>query len=182
MRMERSKMWNLCWLTWWLWLILQITHSTQSLMDKVSIQLQLIRFLTWKNIGIFLSLTTFSESLLGGEDQPLLVVDQARLQGKQFCAFAYQRKDSQNAWPTAMGIDLSKPTTANCTSWNTNIGLKKYQTFIPFWEQRKREQKLGKEMNEVVLVLVGILASSISTLGLIAKNFTQWFCSLIATV
>ena len=37
-------------------------------------------------------------------------------------------------------------------------------------------------MNEVVLVLVGILASSISTLGLIAKNFTQWFCSLIATV
>ena len=37
-------------------------------------------------------------------------------------------------------------------------------------------------MNEDVLVLVGILASSISTLGLIAKNFTQWFCSLIATV
>ena len=46
----------------------------------------------------------FSESRLGDEDQPLLILDQARLQGRQFCAFAFQRKDSQNAWPLQMGI------------------------------------------------------------------------------
>ena len=50
----------------------------------------------------------FSESHLGEDDQPLLILDQARIQGRQFCAFAFQRKDSQNAWPLQMGIDLSK--------------------------------------------------------------------------
>ena len=50
----------------------------------------------------------FSESHLGEDEQPLLILDQARIQGRQFCAFAFQRKDSQNAWPLQMGIDLSK--------------------------------------------------------------------------
>ena len=62
---------------------------------------------------IIIFLDGFSECLLSGEEQPLLIVDQARLQGKHFCAFAYQRKDSQNAWPTQMGVDLSKPTLNN---------------------------------------------------------------------
>jgi hypothetical protein len=49
----------------------------------------------------------FSETQLHDDDQVLLFVDQARLQGSQFCAFAFQRKDSQNVWPSQMGTDLS---------------------------------------------------------------------------
>jgi len=54
------------------------------------------------------SIVDGEESQLGEDEQPLLILDQARLQGRQFCAFAFQRKDSQNAWPLQMGIDLSK--------------------------------------------------------------------------
>ena len=63
-------------------------------------------------VSLYLILFFFSfffiESHLGEEEQPLLIMDQARLHGKQFCAFAFQRKDSQNAWPLQMGTDLSK--------------------------------------------------------------------------
>ena len=67
-------------------------------------------------ISLTFDFLSFTECLLSGEEQPLLIVDQARLQGKHFCAFAYQRKDSQNAWPTQMGLDLSKPTPTNSSS------------------------------------------------------------------
>jgi len=55
------------------------------------------------------SIVDGKEAALHEDERPILVVDQARLQGKNFCAFAFQRKDSQNAWPLHMGIDLSKP-------------------------------------------------------------------------
>lgn len=55
----------------------------------------------------FKKYSSLSESLLQDDEKPLLIVDQARLQGKSYCAFAYQRKDAQNAWPSQMGIDLS---------------------------------------------------------------------------
>ena len=58
-----------------------------------------------KNDSLFL----FSESLLPDDAKPLLIVDEARLQGNNFCAFAYQRTDAQNVWPAQLGIDLSKP-------------------------------------------------------------------------
>ena len=52
----------------------------------------------------------FSETLLPDDAKPLLIVDEARLQGNNFCAFAYQRTDALgNVWPAQMGIDLSKP-------------------------------------------------------------------------
>ena len=62
----------------------------------------------YESVYLILFFVFCIESHLGEEEQPLLIMDQARLHGKQFCAFAFQRKDSQNAWPLQMGTDLSK--------------------------------------------------------------------------
>jgi len=56
------------------------------------------------------SIVDGKETLLPDDAKPLLIVDEARLQGNNFCAFAYQRTDALgNVWPAQMGIDLSKP-------------------------------------------------------------------------